>query len=354
MLLVLTLWQALSQALAASGGSHWTYKGSHGQVHWPETYPDCGRQAQSPLDIQTSLVQYDPSLPPIEPEGYRNPGSSLLTLTNNGHTVQLSLPEDLRLHGLPSIYSAVQLHFHWGSSKGHAGGSEHRVDGRAFPAELHVVHFNSEKYANLSVAKRQPDGLAVLGIFLEVDSVENPAYNPILDHLDNIIHAEQEVTVAPFSVRELLPAHLGHYYRYNGSLTTPPCYQSVLWTIFHQPACISAAQLEKLQKSLYSTKGGKTPSELLVSNFRAPQFLNQRVVFSSFPVGPSGYSSGVTHLLLVVKGGQVGLAQPGSRAAVMVEERNVKIQHKAWGNGGMLEPCPGARGGLTGVGVGAR
>ncbi|XP_070807171.1 carbonic anhydrase 14 [Pituophis catenifer annectens] len=299
MLLVLTLWQALSQALAASGGSHWTYEGSDGQTHWPERYPDCGWQAQSPLDIQTDLVQYDSSLPPIEPEGYRDPGSGSLTLTNNGHTVQLSLPENLRLHGLPSLYSAVQLHFHWGSSNSRAGGSEHRVDGQAFPAELHVVHFNSEKYANLSVAKHQPDGLAVLGIFLEVDSVENPAYNHILDRLDSILYAEQEVIVAPFNVRELLPAHLGHYYRYNGSLTTPPCYQSVLWTVFHQSARISATQLEKLQKSLYSTKDGKTPSELLISNFRVPQPLNQRLVFTSFPVGPSEYSAGEVIAIIV-------------------------------------------------------
>ncbi|XP_013910933.1 PREDICTED: carbonic anhydrase 14 [Thamnophis sirtalis] len=301
MLLVLSLWQALSQALAASGGSHWTYEGSEGQTHWAERFPDCGWQAQSPLDFQTDLVQYDPSLPPIEPEGYRDPGSGSLTLTNNGHTVQLSLPENLHLHGLPSLYSAAQLHLHWGgSSNSRAGGSEHLVDGQAFPAELHVVHFNSEKYANLSVAKHQPDGLAVLGIFLEVDSVvENPAYNHILDRLDSILYAEQEVTVAPFSVRELLPAHLGHYYRYSGSLTTPPCYQSVLWTVFRQPARISAAQLEKLQKSLYSTKRGKTPSKLLVSNFRVPQSLNQRLVLASFPVGPSDYSAGEVIAIIV-------------------------------------------------------
>uniref|UniRef100_A0A670YS24 Carbonic anhydrase n=2 Tax=Pseudonaja textilis TaxID=8673 RepID=A0A670YS24_PSETE len=327
MLLVLALWQALSQALAASGGSHWTYEGSDGQAHWPEGYPDCGWQAQSPLDIQTHLVQYDPSLPPIEPEGYRDPGSGSLTLTNNGHTVQLSLPKNLRLHGLPSLYSAVQLHFHWGSSNSRAGGSEHRVDGQAFPAELHVVHFNSEKYANLSVAKHQPDGLAVLGIFLEVDSVENPAYNHILGHLDSILYAEQEVTVAPFSVRELLPAHLGHYYRYSGSLTTPPCYQSVLWTVFRQPARISATQLEKLQKSLYSTKDGKTPSELLVSNFRVPQSLNQRVVFSSFPVGPSEYSAGeVIAIIVAVLLGCLGVFLAGWILAKRTREQEWQEQ----------------------------
>ncbi|KAL8184832.1 UNVERIFIED_CONTAM: hypothetical protein K2H54_030297 [Gekko kuhli] len=259
--------------------------GAHGQERWQETYPDCGWQAQSPINIQTESVRYDPSLPPVEPEGYRSPGSEKLTLKNNGHTVQLSLPQTMRLHGLPRVYSAVQLHFHWGSQR-HTAGSEHQVDGRAFPAEVHIVHFNSEKYANLSEAKDQADGLAVLGIFLEqVGSAENPAYSHILDHLEDIRHAEQEISLSPFNVRELLPAHLGHYFRYNGSLTTPPCYQSVLWTVFHQPAHISAAQLAKLQKSLHSTEEDETPQLYLVDNFRRPQDLNHRPVLSSFPAG---------------------------------------------------------------------
>ncbi|XP_063001813.1 carbonic anhydrase 14 isoform X2 [Elgaria multicarinata webbii] len=282
--------QVLSQAMALTSGSHWTYEGAHGQEHWPETYPECGLQAQSPINIQTDSVQYDPSLVPVEPEGYWDIGSNFFTLTNNGHTVQMSLPQSMRLHGLPRMYSAVQLHFHWGR-KGTADGSEHQVDGRAFPAELHVVHFNSDKYANVSEAKHQPDGLAVLGVFLEAGNEENPAYNHILEQLDDIKYKEQEKPVSAFNVRDLLPAHLGQYFRYNGSLTTPPCYQSVLWTVFQQPARLSDAQLQKLQRSIYSTAEEDTPPVLLADNFRSLQLLNQRVVFSSFPTGPSGYSA---------------------------------------------------------------
>lgn len=54
---------------------------------------------------------------------------------------------------------------------------------------------------------------------------------------------EQKMPLGPFSLRELLPANLGRFFRYNGSLTTPPCFQSVLWTIFEQPAHISASQV---------------------------------------------------------------------------------------------------------------
>lgn len=53
----------------------------------------------------------------------------------------------------------------------------------------------------------------------------------------------QTTTVPAFSVRELLPPRLDLFYRYNGSLTTPPCLQGVLWTLFQQPARISPAQV---------------------------------------------------------------------------------------------------------------
>ncbi|XP_054854755.1 carbonic anhydrase 14 isoform X2 [Eublepharis macularius] len=309
-----------------TASSHWTYEGAHGQAHWLDTYPDCGWKAQSPINIQTEAVHYDPSLPPVEPEGYRSPGSEALTLKNNGHTVQMSLPQTMRLHGLPRVYSAVQLHFHWGSTR-HTGGSEHRVDGQVFPAELHIVHFNSEKYANLSEAKHHADGLAVLGIFLEVGNVENPAYSHIFDHLEDIEHAEQEIVLSPFNVRDLLPAHLGHYFRYNGSLTTPPCYQSVLWTVFHQAVPISAAQLEKLQKSLYATEADKSPSLPLMDNFRMPQDLNRRLVLSSFPAGPSGYSAGkVVAILFGVLLGCLSLFFAGWIVAKRIREKSIMDQ----------------------------
>ncbi|XP_074836670.1 carbonic anhydrase 14 isoform X2 [Carettochelys insculpta] len=277
--------------------------GPHGQDHWSHDYPECGGQAQSPIDIQTESVQHDPALPPIEPQGYRNPGRGAFTLLNNGHAVEMTLPPSMFLRGLPHTYTAVQLHFHWGS-KGQASGSEHRVNGEVFPVELHVVHFNSERYANISEAKQWPDGLAVLGILFEVSNEANPSYNHILDQLKNIQYAGQNVSIPSFDVQALLPKQLGHYFRYNGSLTTPPCFQNVLWTIFHQRVQISAPQLEKLQGGLYCTKPKNTSPIPLVNNYRAPQLLNERVVFSSCPVGPSAYSAG--EIIAIVFGTLLG------------------------------------------------
>ncbi|XP_062821006.1 carbonic anhydrase 14 isoform X3 [Anolis carolinensis] len=137
----------------------------------------------------------------------------------------------------------------------------------------------------------------------------------------------KEIQIDAFDVRDLLPAHLGHYFRYNGSLTTPPCYQSVLWTVFHQPASISLSQLEKLQKSLYATDEGKMPEALLVDNFRDPQNVNQRVVYSSFITTPSGYSAGeIVAIIFGVLLGCLGVFLAGWIVAKRIRDGRMQEQ----------------------------
>ncbi|CAH2327041.1 carbonic anhydrase 14 isoform X1 [Pelobates cultripes] len=287
-ILILTACQIMVES------SSWTYTGHEGQEHWKEAYPDCGGTAQSPVNIQTANVSYDDSLQPIEPIGYSTPGTGSFTLRNNGHTVVLMLSPSMHLRGLSHNFTAVQLHLHWGSSS-HPFGSEHQIDSKAFPAEMHIVHYNSDKYADINEAKNKPDGLAVLGIFMEVmqsGATDNLAYGNIFNYLENVSYADQSVTVPAFNVHNLLPNNLDHYFRYRGSLTTPPCHQSVLWTVFHERVHISRSQLDKLQTVVFSTKV-TTPSSPLQNNVRDPQPLNQRIVNSSFLVPPPGsYTTG--------------------------------------------------------------
>ncbi|XP_058571910.1 carbonic anhydrase 14 isoform X1 [Neofelis nebulosa] len=317
-MLFFTLLLEVIWILAADGGQHWTYEGPHGQDHWPASYPECGSNAQSPINIQTDSVTFDPELPTLQPHGYDQPGTEPLDLHNNGHTVQLSLPPTMYLEGFPRKYVAAQLHLHWGET-GSLGGSEHQINSEATAAELHIVHYDSDSYGSLSEAALMPQGLAVLGILIEasqqptvticsvcerltpnvdlfqtlpfqVGETKNPAYEHILTHLHEIRNKDQKTSVPPFNVGELLPQRLDQFFRYNGSLTTPPCYQSVLWTVFNRKAQISMGQLEELQETLFSTE--EEPSRPLVRNYRAPQPLNQRTVFTSFIQVGSVYTTG--------------------------------------------------------------
>ncbi|XP_036297775.1 carbonic anhydrase 14 [Pipistrellus kuhlii] len=286
--MLLTLLLQVTWTLAALGDDHWTYEGPHGQDHWPASFPECGGNAQSPIDIQTSSVTFDSKLPALQPHGYDQPGTKPLELHNNGHTVQLSLSPTLYLEGLPRKYVAVQLHLHWGQ-KGSLTGSEHQINSEATAAELHIVHYDSDSYNSFGEAAKSAEGLAVLGILIEVGETENPAYEHILSHLHEIRYKGQATAVPPFSVKELLPEELAQYFRYNGSLTTPPCHQSVLWTVFSQKVQISKEQLEKLQETLFSTE---EPSHPLGQNYRVPQPLNQRTVLASFSQDESSYTRG--------------------------------------------------------------
>ncbi|ROL42078.1 Carbonic anhydrase 14 [Anabarilius grahami] len=154
------------------------------------------------------------------------------------------------LAGLPWHYSAVQLHLHWGNGVGVATGSEHTINGQSTSAELHIVHYNAEVYANMSQAKTQENGLAVLGILIEAGEEINQAYGSILNYLGRIRYAGmfvcacQKVAIPAFDIQSLLPDNLSQYFRYNGSLTTPPCHQSVLWTIFNERVKISHSQFQ--------------------------------------------------------------------------------------------------------------
>ncbi|XP_047581983.1 carbonic anhydrase 14 isoform X2 [Lutra lutra] len=315
-MLFFTLLLEVIWILAAEGGQHWTYEGEsriqglplplshwdlftcredffrvgpHGQDHWSASYPECGSNAQSPINIQTDSVTFDPELRPLQLHGYDQPSTEPLDLHNNGHTVKLSLPSTMYLEGLPRKYVAAQLHLHWGKT-GSLGGSEHQINSEATAAELHIVHYDSDSYESLSEAAPKPQGLAVLGILIEVGETKNPVYEHILSHLHEIRHKDQKTSVPPFNVGELLPPRRDQFFRYNGSLTTPPCYQSVLWTVFNQRAQISVEQLKELHETLFSTE--EEPSKLLVQNYRAPQPLNQRIVSASFIQVQSSYTTG--------------------------------------------------------------
>nr|XP_046251242.1 carbonic anhydrase 12 [Scatophagus argus] len=269
--------------LAAVHGAKWTYTGPDGEEYWAKNYPYCGGAFQSPINIKSDLLRFDPTLRPVEVQNYNLSPNEQLTLGNNGHSVQISLPSKMHISSLPHRYTATQLHLHWGSS-GRPVGSEHLVNSKQYAAEMHVVHFNSDKYAGMSMAVDKSDGLAVLGVLIEIGEF-NPAFEQFLKFLNGIKYKDQKVKVPGFNIRALLPARLDEYYRYDGSLTTPPCYPSVLWTVFRNHVTISHKQFLSLATTLYSSHAQDSAPVPLNGNFRKPQPVDSRIVLVSFKEG---------------------------------------------------------------------
>ncbi|CAO2580567.1 Carbonic anhydrase 9 [Lemmus lemmus] len=266
-----------------SHGSHEDGKGQWssaskipGTLLWPQVSPACAGRFQSPVDIRPELTSFCRALQPLELLGYELQPLPELSLRNNGHTVQLTLPPGLKMAlGPGQEYRALQLHLHWGTSD-HPG-SEHTVNGHHFPAEIHVVHL-STAFSELHEALGRPGGVAVLAAFLQESPEENGAYEQLLSHLGEIAEEGTQIKIPGLDVSALLPSDLNRYYRYEGSLTTPPCSQGVIWTVFNQTVKLSAKQLHTLSVSLWGPHDSR-----LQRNFRATQPLNGRTIEASFP-----------------------------------------------------------------------
>merc|ERR1719510_84163 len=175
--------------------------------------------------------------------------------------------------GLPGTYRFAQLHFHWGSSDGQ--GSEHTINGKSYPLELHLVHFKTE-YGNSigeSIAGFPKDGLAVLGIFFEIQEEDNHDLNLLIDAVTKSkIAAKDGYPMNSLPLADLLPRNTDKFYRYQGGLTSPGCFEVVVWTVFKDTVGISKSQLEAFRKVL------QDDSTALVDNFRNVQPLHGRQV----------------------------------------------------------------------------
>ncbi|XP_008851231.1 carbonic anhydrase 12 isoform X2 [Nannospalax galili] len=306
--LLLVILKEQPSSPARLNGSKWTYVGPTGEKSWSKKYPSCGGLLQSPIDLHSDILQYDASLMPLQFQGYNVSADKLLNLTNDGHSVRLNLNSDMHIQGLHAHkYRAEQLHLHWGN-RNDPHGSEHTVSGKHFAAELHIVHYNSDLYPDFSTASDKSEGLAVLAVLIEIGSV-NPSYDKIFSHLQHVKYKGQQVLIPGFNIEELLPESPAEYYRYEGSLTTPPCYPTVLWTVFRNPVQISQEQLLALETALYCTHMDDPSPREMVNNFRQVQKFDERLVYISFRQGiltDTGLSLGV--ILSVALAGVLGIS----------------------------------------------
>ena len=258
-----------SSAKASSAGARWAYDGAEGPEHWGDLAPDfkacsLGTQ-QSPINLPRPVYAH---LSPLSLRWRPLP----LTVVNNGHTIEIPVPGDVFAaeaqaedfedvtqeagqeagaattspYGTASeggeLFTLKQFHFHHPS--------EHRIDGRGLAMEIHFVHVNRTSTAAL-----------VVGVFV-VAGTENPT-------LETIWRAMPKTVGETRTSQRIHPAHLlpeqRDRFRYEGSLTTPPCSEIVQWNLFRRPITASKAQIE-------------TFAALFPNNARSVLPLNRRFV----------------------------------------------------------------------------
>ncbi|XP_063395966.1 carbonic anhydrase-like [Mytilus trossulus] len=171
-----------------------------------------------------------------------------------------------------------QFHFHWGSADNR--GSEHDISGRYFPMEMHVVTY-SARFKMFEEAKNSTDGLAVLAFLFDIGD-HNPVFDKMITHMNDVRHRDDHVEIHTFSLSSLFPRSTEVFYRYYGGLTTPPCYESVVWTIFQEHIRISQAQINEFRRlgDRYFRR-----FRTLSDNFRPTQPISGRYVYTNHPRG---------------------------------------------------------------------
>lgn len=218
---------------------HWTYNGTEGPDHWGELSEDFAVCAtgheQSPVDLSGENAT---DLPDIT----FNYQPSALNILNNGHTIQVNYDPGSTIEVAGTTYELKQFHFHVHS--------EHTIDGKAYPLEMHLVHQSAEGH------------LAVVGVMAEAGATNDPlaaVWENAPTAADETVHVDAMINAA-----DLLPTDY-IYFGYSGSLTTPPCSEGVKWHVLTTPIQLSPAQLD-------------TMATLLHDNFRPVQALYARDV----------------------------------------------------------------------------
>ena len=206
----------------AAEGAHWSYEDATGPAKWGDL--DAANKAcavgsqQSPIDIERTVRAQLPALK-------LNWAKSADTIINNGHTIQLNFAEGSTLTLGDVKYQLVQVHFH--------RPSEHTIAGKPFPMEAHFVH------------KADSGALAVVGVLM-AEGERNEAFSRIVKTMPATegpaVKADPKI-----NPHGLLPHKLG-YYRYSGSLTTPPCSEIVEWVLLADPIHVAAADVEAFAK----------------------------------------------------------------------------------------------------------
>jgi carbonic anhydrase len=230
--------------------AHWSYEDTDA---WATSNPDCAGSGQSPVDLSSTL--YDNLVQDTLEAAYLPVAADGLAIQNNGHALQvngqfgkLTLPD--------GIYNVLQFHFHCPS--------EHSVDGALSECEMHIVHQRegSSGTQDLAVVGILFDRIKKAGTSessgLDLNFLRSLGFGATLPKEGESIPLVDGIDLR----RTFGEALAGGYYHYKGSLTTPPCSETVHWYVLRKKAAISKKMIDQF-KMMFPSPADNRPVQPL-------------------------------------------------------------------------------------------
>ncbi|XP_057830108.2 alpha carbonic anhydrase 7 isoform X2 [Cryptomeria japonica] len=220
-----------------------------GPEHWgelDEEWRACGNgRQQSPIALVKSEAVISPDLGELR----RNYYPANATLENRGHDIMVKWATgagSIEIEG--RRYRLNQCHWHTPA--------EHTVNGRRYPLEMHLVHESEDKK------------IVVVGILYTYGRPDT-FLAELIDEIASIADKEPPEVVLGMVNPKHIKIGSRKYYRYNGSLTTPPCTEGVTWNIVHKVRTVSREQVRALHMAIH---------DKYEKNARPIQSTNERIV----------------------------------------------------------------------------
>ncbi|KAL8094795.1 hypothetical protein AgCh_036346 [Apium graveolens] len=239
-LLLLLILHAPSTKAQATEEEEYDYdeNSPRGPSEWGTLTPEwalcsTGRM-QSPVDLTNVTVEYVPDSEQVYT--YYQPSNT--TLINRGHDISLQWTGDagsIEINGIS--YQLQQVHWHIPS--------EHTVNGQRYNLERHAVHVNVDTNAT-----------AVIGVLYEIGQ-EDPFLSQLMTNLTYMVETSENQTFPGVINPSENICNDESFYRYMGSLTTPPCDESIIWTIQKKIRSVSQAQVDLLLEAVHGNENAR-------------------------------------------------------------------------------------------------